>query len=198
MNRSFFLCVLLLAFSLTAVANIAPVNTPKKVTKRSIDTQMMIHLDHDAKEARLVIPKSQVQQLRAQLDQLDGGQDTAAAVSTGGISKAQTIVSGMFLSLALVFGGMWFVRSGGSATKSGKALVILAILACAGSTATFVFANAGPPPEARSITGKMFTQAVHLYGFGSGHIKLEVANEDRQYIDLIVPDPKPATSGDEE
>jgi len=60
-----------------------------------------------------------------------------------------------------------------------------------------VLANAGPPPEARSITGKMFTQAVHIYGFGSGQIKLEVTNEDRQYIDLIVPDPKTSPSPEE-
>ena len=64
------------------------------------------------------------------------------------------------------------------------------ILAGAGATATFVYGNAGPPPEARSITGKMFSQAVHWYNFGSGKIKLETTDEDLNEIILIVPNPK--------
>jgi len=36
-----------------------------------------------------------------------------------------------------------------------------------------------------------------LTNFGSGQIKLEVTNEDRQYIDLIVPDPKTSPSPEE-
>ena len=74
--------------------------------------------------------------------------------------------------------------------RSSKSLVIVAVLAGLGSLATVVYGNAGPPPEARSITGKMFTPAVHLYGFGSGQIKLETIDEDRNDIQLIVPDPQ--------
>jgi hypothetical protein len=106
----------------------------------------------------------------------------------------------MFLSLAFVFGGIWFVRSGKAATKTGKILVLLAVIASVGSAATFVYANAGPPPEARSITGKMFSQAVHYYKFGSGKIKLETkADGDGEGVELIVPDPQssPSPSGQE-
>jgi hypothetical protein len=185
MKRLILLFVLVFSLSILSFADIAkPTNSPK--TKASIETEMMIHLRHDAKEARLLIPKSRLQQLRADLDGLDTGSDYAA--TTGSFGRTQTIVSGLFLSLAIVFGGLWFARSGKAATLSGKTLVVLTVLAGMAAAASFVYANAGPPPEARSITGKMFVQGVHIYGFGSGTVKLEVGDED--FVDLIVPDPK--------
>ena len=97
----------------------------------------------------------------------------------------------MFLSLALVFGGIWFARSGKVSTRTAKALMIGDLLACLGSAATFVYANAGPPAEARSITSKMFSQSVHIYKFGYGRVKLEAkAESGGDRIELIVPDPK--------
>jgi hypothetical protein len=198
MKRVISLTALVLILTAAGFADIArPDNSPKAGNKKSIETTMMIHLKHDAKEAVLVIPKNQIKQLRAQLDALDEGTDTASVTATGGVTRTQTIVSGSFLSLALVFGGIWFIRSGKNATKAGKTLAILMILACVGSAATFVFGNAGPPPEARSITGKMFSQAVHIYGFGSGAIKLQTSTGDQDYIDLIVPDPQTTPSGEE-
>jgi hypothetical protein len=102
----------------------------------------------------------------------------------------------MFLSLAVVFGGVWFARSGKTATKTGKTLIAITVVALAASAGTYIYANAGPPQEARSITGKMFSQAVHIYKFGSGAIKLETTN-DNNGVTLIVPDPQPATNGEE-
>ncbi|MEP7074954.1 MAG: hypothetical protein ABI878_04020 [Acidobacteriota bacterium] len=196
MKRAISLAAMLLILSIAALADIArPQPSPKDASKRTIDTMLMIRLDHQAKDAVLKIPKSQIRQLRAQLDEMDSSERDTAAVTTG-INRTQTIVSGSFLSLALVFGGIWFARSGNNASKTGKALAIVTILACAGSAATFVLANAGPPTEARSITGKMFTPAVHMYGFGSGRIRLETST-DSESIELIVPDPKPAPGGEE-
>lgn len=198
MKRFVSLTALMLLFSIAGFADIArPGNQSTRVPKpkTSIDATMMIQLKSDAKEARLVIPKSQLKQLRAELDQLDGDSNTAAATASG-ITRTQTIVSGFFLSLAMVFGGMWFVRSGKNATKAVKTLAILTIVAGIGSAATFVFANAGPPPEARSITGKMFSPVVHMYKFGSGRVKLETS-EDGDTIQLIVPDPQPTPKPDE-
>ena len=179
--------------SFAVFANIARPDTPAKKTPKPktgsvIDSYMSIRLDRDAKEARLIIPKAKIKQLRAELEQMDDDSDNTAEVTTPGPSRTQTIVSGMFLSLALVFGGMWFVRSGKAGTKTGKSIVILAVVAGIASAATYIYANAGPPAEARSITGKMFSQAVHLYGFGSGDIKLETGNEES--IQLIVPNPQ--------
>jgi len=180
------LCIgllLLLSFASTTFADIPKPDKPKKPSK-SIETSLSIRLDKDAHEAKLIIPREQVQQLRAQLDAADD-----SGVMTSGLTSTQTIVSGTLLSLALVFGGMWFVRDAG---RSSKAVVTAAVLLACGSVATFVYGNAGPPPEARSITGKMFTPAVHMYKGGWGAIKLEVSDTATTPT-LIVPDtPRPS------
>jgi hypothetical protein len=182
------LCItsLLLVGSITAFADIArPSKTPPQV--RSIETNMSIRLDRDAKEARLLIPRSQIKALRAELEQMDD--DTGNSLAVTGFGRTQTIVSGLFLSLAFVFGGIWFVRSGKTATKTGKSLVVLAVISGLGSAATFVYANVGPPPEARSITSKLFDQKVMSpYRFASGRIRLETTTESES-LTLIVPDP---------
>src|SRR4051812_7685376 len=104
--------ILIIAFAAiaagSALADIArpdPAKTPKTKPSTSIATAMDIRLDPDAKEARLIIPKSQLKQLRAQLDGLDDADDNTAAVTTPSFSRTQTIMSGAFLSLAIVFGG---------------------------------------------------------------------------------------------
>ena len=196
MKRLICLTSMILLASAVTFADIArpqPTKTPKPNTSKSIETGMTIRLDSEAKEARLIIPKSKIKELRAELEKLDDDSDNTAAVTTpGAFTRTQTIVSGSFLSLALIFGGMWFVRSGKSATKTGKGLVILAVVPGIVSAATLVYANAGPPQEARTINGKMFTQAVHMYGTGWGVVKLET--RDQKQIELIVPDPKPSST----
>lgn len=197
MKRLTWLVGIVMIASSAGLANIArpdtpPSKTPKPKSGSVISTHMSIRLDRDAKEARLIIPRSQLKQLRAELEQIDDGDGTAAATIPGP-SRTQTIVAGLFLSLALVFGGVWFVRSGHEATKMGKGMIVLAVLAGIASATSYMYANAGPPAEARSITGKMFSQAVHIYRFGGGAVKLEAGND--HYIKLIVPDPddeKPA------
>ena len=191
MKIIFYSTAVMLALSAFALADIPrPEKTPRLSGKaKGIDTQMTIHLDSDAKQARLLIPRSQLKQLRAQLDDMDDGSDNTAAVTDSG--RTQTIVSGMFLSLALVFGGIWFARFGKASARAGKSLVVLAVMAGIGSAGTLIYANIGPPSEARSITGKMFTQAVHMYGFGSGQIKLETKpDSEGGGVELIVPNPR--------
>jgi len=186
--------------SSAAFADIArPDNSKSKAPKpkASYETTLDIRLRADEKEARLIIPKLQVKQLRAQLESLDDGTgNTAAAFTSSGFSGTQTIMSGLFLSLAIVFGGMWFMRTAKNPTA--KKGVIAAILLSCIASATFVFANAGPPAEARSITGKMFSPAVHMYGFGGGRIRVETTDDDADRITLIVPNPKTSPSPGEE
>jgi hypothetical protein len=186
MKKLFSSVVLIIALALTAFADVRLPDTPTPKQSKKIDTQMYISIDKDAKEARLRIPKSQIRQLRAELDQLDDSDATAAS----GFSKTQTVVSGLFLSLAFVFGGVWLARSRSkSETKTGKALVVGAGLFLTGAMATLAFANAGPPPEARSLTGKIFSNSVHVYKRASGKIRLETTDETDR-IELIVPDVK--------
>src|SRR5215212_3226656 len=141
----------MLVFTTAIFGNIANPDLPKNKSK-SIDTTLSISLDRNAKEARLIIPRNQLKALRAELEQLDNGSD-AATVASGGISDTQTIMGGLFLSLVIVFGGVWLTRPGTLTTKSGKAVAATVICCSTAAFATLVYANAGPPPEARSITG---------------------------------------------
>jgi hypothetical protein len=170
-------------------------DTPQPKQAKSIDAHMTIRFVKDAKEAKLIIPKSQVKQLRAELEQLDNDSDTNTSLN---FTRMQTIISGMFLSLAFVFGGVWFARSRKPELKANKILAIGAILFLTGSFATIAFANVGPPPEARRITSKLFDQSLFkYYGFASGKIKLEITTE-RDSIELIVPDMRNESRSGEE
>ena len=200
MKKLILLVALGLISSPPAFADVAKPEKPKgEKAKPSYETTLDIRLRGDAKEAKLIIPRSQINQLRAQLDALDNGsENTAAIVSGSGFSGTQTIMSGLFLSLAIVFLGVWFMRSSNPNSAANKGVIAVIVLSCIAS-ATFVFANAGPPAEARSITGKMFSPAMHQYGFGWGKVKVETADDDgNDRITLIVPDPKTASSPGEE
>ena len=193
MIRTIFLAAAMLMASTAAVANIANPDLPN--SKKAIDTTLVIQLDRNAKDARLIIPRSQIKQLRAELESLDAGsENTAAAISAeSGFSGTQTIMSGLFISLATVFGGIWFVRSKRVSNIRGQATAAVAAVFAIGGFVMMAYGNAGPPAEARTITGKMFSPAVHMYGFGSGKIKLEVSDKERTPV-LIVPNQKAETA----
>jgi hypothetical protein len=192
MERTVASILLTLLISITCFADIPRPDKPKNVPAKSasVDTHLSIELDRDAKEAKLIIPRSQLKQLRAELEALDSGSDDTAFAA--GVTRIQTIVGGMFLSLAFVFAGFVFVRSGRLSANGTKVAAASAIVFAGGAFATIAFGNAGPPAEARSITGKMFTRALHIYGFGGGKIKLEVS-DDVKTPKLIVPNPADET-----
>ena len=197
MKKILLLAAVALIATTAAFANIArPEKSPNSVEKPKpgVSTTMEIMMDKSAKEAKLLIPKSQIKQLRAELETLDDDNGNTAA-ATGGFTRLQTIVSGAFLSLAFVFGGMWFVRSGKASTKGGKALAAAAILGGIGAATTVVFANVGPPPAARNITSKLFDQKIFKpYGFAYGKIKIETTEGNQ--VKLIVPDVTETPAGE--
>ena len=198
MKRTLWLTILVLAVSTIGLADIPrpePSKTPK--ARPAIDSTMNIRISSDVSEAKLVIPRSQIKQLRAELERLDdGSDDTAEVPRANGVTKVQTVVSGTLLSLALVFGGIWFVRSGKAGSKAGRTLTVIALVAGVGSVASYVYANAGPPPEVRIITSKMFSQTLQTWKWGGGKIKVETKT-DGNSIDLIVPEAPKAPSGEE-
>lgn len=186
MKKILSLCVLIGLLSIAVFADVrvdTPTPTQKPKAGKSITTHFDVSFDRNAKEARLLIPKDQLKQLRAELEQLDDSDNLAS----NGFTKTQTVVSGMFLSLAFVFGGVWFARSRKIDTKTGKVLVIGSVLFLSSAVATIVYANAGPPPEARSLTNRFFSKEVNLYKWGSGKVKMEVSTEVKSPT-LIVPD----------
>ena len=182
----------MLLLAIAAYADIPrPDRTPTKANKTAaVDTYLSIQLDRDAKEARLIIPRSQLKALRAELDALDTGPNvTASVISADSTSRLQMIVSGVLLSLAVAFGGIWFARQEKSSAKVSRSAAAAMVIFAGGALATIVYGNAGPPAEAREITGKMFSPALHVYKFGGGKIKLEVSDTETQ-PKLIVPDPQ--------
>lgn len=191
MKKALSMLLVVLVGTLAVFADIAPVKTPdaKPTPKvKPVSSLMYIKMDSGTKVATLSIPRDQLKNLRAQLDQLEDENDDTTA-SLGSFSRTQAIVSGAFLSLGLVFGGLWFARSNKTASKAAKALLIAAIVGGIGSAATFVYANAGPPPGLRTISSQLFDKKAFGY-WTSASGKVDVVVSDAQVIELKVPAPK--------
>ena len=188
MKKIICLMVVLLVATVAMFADIARPGKPSNsVPKPGSNTSsgLTIHFDSNINQPTLRIPRSTLKYLRAQNESGEGDQDNTAAVTApSNFSRTQAMVSGMFLSLALVFGGMWFVRSGKAASKEGKALVILAVLAGIGSAATFTYADIAPPP-AVAITSRVFDQNAIGYGQLSSPVRVESSNGSD--VELYVP-----------
>ena len=176
------LAALLLAATVSASADVAPPDKAKiKPPKVSPFTaQMNIQPDLKSGEAKLLIPRSVLEQMRAGLD---GDDSHSAALAFFNTSGAQTLMAGVFLSLAFAFGGVWLVRSRGQ-RRLGPAALCVAALALCGVAATAAYANAGPPPVARSLTTKILIDQAQWYGV-YGQVKVEVTDDDR--ITLVLP-----------
>ena len=176
------LAALLLAATVSASADVAPPDKAKiKPPKVSPFTaQMNIQPDLKSGEAKLLIPRSVLEQMRAGLD---GDDSHSAALAFFNTSGAQTLMAGVFLSLAFAFGGVWLVRSRGQ-RRLGPAALCVAALALCGAAATAAYANAGPPPVARSLTSKILIQDAMWYGV-YGDVKVEVVDGDQ--IRLVLP-----------
>lgn len=198
MKRIIALTLVMMLGSIVAFSDIArpdpkPTKSPKVMYNATAD--MSITLDRNASRPVLKIPNSTMKQLRAELEQ-DGGNDDTAAVATNDgltLSRTQTIMSGAFLSLALVFGGFWFIRSGKAASKGVRNLVILGVISAVAFTATFVYANIGPPPVS-GITNKIFNKSAMLGGAYAHENNVRIERTDGDTIELVIPDPPTAAA----
>jgi len=178
------LAALLLATTVNALADVA-MRDKDRPKRSSFTTQMKVTPDDKATEAKLLIPRAVWQQMRAGLD----GDDTqAAGLTSFNLGGAQTMLAGVFLSLAFVFGGLGFVRSRGRAQRFGPAALCVAALALCGASVGVAFANAGPPPVARSLTSKILTQDLQWWG-AYGQVKVEVS-DDAGEITRVLPKQK--------
>ena len=150
----------------------------------SVSSPMHIEPNTKATEARLLIPRAVLQQMRAGLD----GDDATAAGTTARLftnGGAQTAVAGIFLSLAFAFGGVWFVRTRKATGTWTRAALGGVLLALCGATASIAYANAGPPPIARSLTSQILAPGAQPYG-AYGKVKVEITDEYSQ-ITLVLP-----------
>jgi hypothetical protein len=186
MNRllnGYALAILLLAACTSALANAPDPSIARR--RANVAIPMRIAPDREATEAKLVIPRAIWQQLRAGLDGNDTQSAVAATARFRNLSGAQTAMAGMFLSLAFAFGGVWLVRSRKQTDKLTRVALGVAVLALCSATASIAYANAGPPPVARSLTSQILVEQAQWYGV-YGQVKIEIADEGDQ-ITLVLP-----------
>lgn len=183
---------LLLATYTSARADVARIKKPEP--KEGVTVSMHIEPNYKATEAQLLIPRGLWQDMKAQLDG-DGGAATTARARFRSLDGAQTVVAGCCLSLAFTFGGVWLVRTRKGSKQTRVALgVLLGVLAGA-SVAGIAYANAGPPPVARSLTSRILVPGAQPYGV-YGQVKVEVV-DDRSQITLVLPVVKDNNNGQE-
>jgi hypothetical protein len=155
---------------------------------------MRIEPNYKASEAKLLIPRSMWAEMRAQLD----GNDAQAAITSArfrSLSGAQTVVAGIFLSLAITFGGVWFARARKGTSKLTPAALCVGLLMLCGTTASIAYANAGPPQVARSLTSNILVPGALPYGV-YGKVKVELTDDDNQIV-LVLPKGKDNNSNGE-
>ena len=200
-SRLIALVALLLASAIPASANIAAPKVETKPPRQTTAAPLRMHLrpDAEAKEAKLIIPREVLRQLKAELD---GGADSrpVAAVASGGFnfSSTQTAVAGVFLSLSLVTLGVWLTGARAHGRRASRVVSALAFVALGGAAAggVAVYANAGPPPVARSLTSKILIPDLSYWG-ASGAVKIEVSNDNDSLITLVLPKAKDAAPAGE-
>jgi hypothetical protein len=181
----FVLVALFLAASIPAFADIANPNTNKLQTQSSkLKTPMNIRLDGGEKEAKLLISRDVLRELSAELE----GGDSQNAAHLGRFSNpsgTQTLMAGIFLSMAFAFGGVWLVHSRKQPNKLTRVALGVMILSLCGAGTSLVYANAGPPPVARSLTSKILIPEAMSYGVW-GEVKVEIV-ESGNGITLVLP-----------
>ncbi len=162
-----------------------PTATMKPITGKQVD--LMIDVTSEVSEPTLVIKKSSVKNLRAALDEAEGIDNLATQTENEGTKSAstigsiQTIVGGLFLSLAFVFGGVWFVKN-----KPSKATVALFAVAFFGASTVLVWGNVAPP-RLFSISKNIFADEIQQFAYARGKVRVKVVAESNTDIKLLVP-----------
>ena len=155
----------------TAVADIAKPKPPAQPSKVVMGRKLEIVPDQKVWQARLEIPQSDFQELRAAMDAAGGGQTGVAASIAQ--SPVRTIVAGLLLFLSVSFAGVWLARAS-SAGRARKAVAAgILVVAVLGAAAIITRGNAGPPPgyfnwmrlsknyaQGRTTSGEMVIEVV--------------------------------------
>lgn len=163
-----------------------PSVTPTKAAPN--EARMAISVSRYEDEATLVITKGMIEKINAAL-KAKGEKAIVAEAGPAGIASTQTIVGGLFLSLALVFGGVWLARSGRTVSKPALGIVAFAVV---GMAATLVMGNVPAPkriPLSEAVNEK-------LAGFvASGKVKIMLVDYQSQEDILLVLPRKPLPAG---
>jgi hypothetical protein len=187
-TRPFAITALLLLASVSSLADIANPNSNRRrpPVRPTAPTSMRIQPDEKAKNAKLLIPREVLSGLRASLD--EGDPQTSASTGIAGITSAQTIMVGIFMSLSLAFAGLWLMKFRVQSDRLTRAAVVIALLGLGTATTSVVLGNAGPPPVAQSLTLKILTPELQWWG-AYGQVTVEIA-QDGDGITLVLPKQK--------
>lgn len=151
-------------------------------------TTMNILRDPRAREAQLEIPRSLLQRLQAE-GVTDNPQNPTGPGRFLTLTGTQTAVAGVLMSLALVLGGLWFVRSRKSMGPGGRTAVAVAMLVLAGAAGSIVQANIGAPPAVtRSLTSAILVPEARSWGV-QGNVKV-ILVDNVNAVTLILPEKK--------
>jgi hypothetical protein len=187
--KKLFLFVSLFVFSGIVQADVPrpePSKTPK--SEKETTVKLFINARSEMKEPTLVINRKTLKQLRAALDEAETNADFAEKIDEtpapqNNFSRSQTLIAGMFFSLAFIVGGVWMFRTKGKSPKIAIGLIIFAVF---GAGTTVVFANA-PPPEAYRLTSRIFSRLTKTYGYATGNVKVKIVSDDNDRIYLNIP-----------
>jgi hypothetical protein len=146
------------------------------------------------KEGTLVLTKAGVEKINAAA-KAKGMNITTVAGETAPGFPTQTIIGGMFLSLAFVFGGVWLARSKGQVSKPALGAVLLAVV---GMGTTLVIGNV-PPPKRVALTSSIFNEGVMRNYVAAGKVKIMIVNyENTEDVMLIIPRNAEGATGETE
>jgi hypothetical protein len=193
---------LLLFASSNAFADIALPKPPKAPSYSPNDgeirrdlpySRMSIERVEGLREARLQIPRSQLERLGVAAGTVGGGGPHASSARTFG-----TVVAGLFISFGVALTGLMLLRSRRRGMGVGRATAA-ALVACAcaaGLAGVAAYANAGPPPGYHQQDPGTLVRAASG-GALAGSIRVEVVEEGTE-IKLLVPAKARARGGEEE
>ncbi|HEX8149068.1 MAG TPA: hypothetical protein VF591_17930 [Pyrinomonadaceae bacterium] len=192
--KHFAALALLLAAASPAFADIAlprqPTRNNNEVRSDLPFSRMTIERVEGLREARLQIPRAQLERLNAAAGIEGGGGASAASLKSAG-----TVVGGLFISLGVVLTGLLLARSRRRVAfgRATAALVVCAV--AAGVAAVAAYANA-PAPHYRQQDPGTLVRAVTGAPL-AGSIRVEVVDGGGE-IKLLVPLKARAGRGDDE
>lgn len=185
--------ILIFSAATVILADISVPNTKKPTpspTATAVATSkgMMQISVGDVDEPTLIIPQAYAKDFKASLENTENN----SSVSQNNFAGTSTVVSGIYLSLAFVFGGVFLFKN-----KSPKAAVSLILLGICATSATIIYANVAPPQKV-AFDGSFFSEKVQKQYRGVvGPIKVEVSASSA-YFRLIVPPSKGGKTTNEE
>ncbi len=183
----------ILTFTLATFADIRMPDTPKPTpTPKGKQVEMYISITNEVSEPTLVIKKGSIKELKAILEEAENLEDNTAMIqpednqnqantAQTNSGSSQTIIGGLFLSLAFVFGGVWFVRN-----KPSKTVVGVFLLAIIGSATAMVWANVAPP-RIFGISKSIFSEELNRRAYASGKVRLKFSKESGSEVKLLIP-----------